>query len=71
MAYVKVRDNENLEAAIKRFNRKVDEEKIVKEFKERQYFVKPSQKRREKVKAAKRKEELKNIKLRKQNSRRN
>lgn len=71
MAYVKVRDNEHLEAAIKRFNRKVDEEKIIKEFKERQYFLKPSQKRREKIKAAKRKEQLKNIKLKKQNFKRN
>lgn len=62
MAYVKVHDNEPLEKALKRFTRKVDEEKILKEFKERQYYVKPSKKRREKIKAAKRKEALKNIK---------
>ena len=61
MAQVFVRDNENLEAAIKRFGRKVDEEKILKEWRDRQYFVKPSSERREKTKQALRKQEIRNL----------
>jgi small subunit ribosomal protein S21 len=62
MAEITVRDGENLEKAIRRFNRKVDEEHILKEFRDRQYYVKPSKKRREKVKAARRKMAMKNVK---------
>jgi len=64
MAQVFVRDNENLEAAIKRFGRKVDDEKILKEWRDRQYFVKPSMQRREKVKAALRKQDQRNARNR-------
>jgi len=59
MAHVTLRKNENLEGLIKRFKKKVDDEGIIKEFKDRQYFTKPSVKRREKVKQAKRKQALK------------
>ena len=65
MAHIILRENENLEAAVKRFSRKVDDEKILKEYRERQYFVKPSKKKREKIKAARRKQivkQLKNVK---------
>lgn len=69
MAYVKVRDGEHLEAALKRFNRKVESERIIKDFKERQYFVKPSKKRRLKKKEAERKQHIKNLKQSKNDSR--
>lgn len=42
IAHVIVRENESLESALRRFKKKVDDEGIIKEFKDRQYFVKPS-----------------------------
>jgi small subunit ribosomal protein S21 len=42
MAQITVDDSENLEKAIKRFKRMVDKEGIVREFKKREYFEKPS-----------------------------
>lgn len=42
MAYVKVDDNEPLEKSIKRFKRMVEKEGIIREWKKRQYFEKPS-----------------------------
>jgi len=62
MAHVNVREGENLESAIRRFKKKVDNEGILKEFKDRQYYVKPSKKRRLKKKEALRKEYVKQLK---------
>lgn len=62
MAYVKARDNEHVESLIKRFKRKVDNEGILKEFRDRQYYKKPSVKRRAKKKEAERKEYIKQLK---------
>jgi len=42
MATIMVEDTENLEKAIKRFKRMVEKEGIIREFKKREYFVKPS-----------------------------
>mgnify|MGYP002625312145 FL=1 len=42
MATIVVDDSENLERAIKRFKRMVEKEGIIREFKKREYFVKPS-----------------------------
>ena len=42
MATIKVDDSENLEKAIKRFKLKVEKEGIIREFKKREYFVKPT-----------------------------
>jgi len=42
MAYVKVEDNEPLEKSIKRFKRMVEKEGIIREWKKREYFEKPS-----------------------------
>lgn len=62
IAYVKVGENENLESALKRFKKKVENEGIIKEFKDRQYFVSKSQERhqhdREMQHKAKRKKAL-------------
>tara|TARA_Y100000296_G_C5127294_1_gene233569 strand:+ start:626 stop:832 length:207 start_codon:yes stop_codon:yes gene_type:complete len=45
---VKLRKNESSENLIKRFIRKSKKEKIVDEYREREYYKKPSQLRREK-----------------------
>ena len=45
---VKRRNNESNEALIKRFTRKVKKLKIVEEYRERQYYKKPSEIAREK-----------------------
>lgn len=63
MANIEVYDDENLEKAIKRFKRKVEKEGIIREFKRRQYFEKPSTKKHEQNKARKRKEQKKLRKL--------
>ena len=42
MSTIMVEDSENLEKAIKRFKRMVEKESIIREFKKREYFVKPS-----------------------------
>ena len=42
MTTIKVDDSENLEKAIKRFKRMVEKEGIIREFKKREYLVKPS-----------------------------
>ncbi|MBI9097482.1 MAG: 30S ribosomal protein S21 [Spirochaetaceae bacterium] len=60
MANIEVYDDENLEKAIKRFKNKVEKEGIIREFKKRQYFLKPSAKKHEQNKSRRRKE-LKNI----------
>ena len=42
MATISVDDNENLEKAIKRFKRRVEKEGIIREYKKREYYEKPS-----------------------------
>lgn len=42
MAYVAVEDNENLEKALKRFKRQVEREGIIREWKKREFYEKPS-----------------------------
>ncbi len=42
IAYIKVGDQETLDSALRRFKKKVENEGIIKEFRERQYFTKPS-----------------------------
>ena len=42
MAHIVIDDNEVLEKAIKRFKRMVEKEGIIREFKKREYFEKPS-----------------------------
>ncbi len=60
MAHIDVYSDEILEKALKRFKKQVEKEGIIREWKKRQYFQKPSSKRHEQKKANKRKE-LKNI----------
>jgi len=42
LAHIIVEDNEVLEKAIKRFKRLVEKEGIIREFKKREYYEKPS-----------------------------
>ncbi|MDR0785402.1 MAG: 30S ribosomal protein S21 [Treponema sp.] len=42
MAHIIVDDNEPLEKAIKRFKRMIEKEGIIREFKKREYYEKPS-----------------------------
>jgi len=42
---VTAKEDEQLESLLRRFKKKVDDEGIIKEFRERQYFIKPSAKR--------------------------
>ena len=42
MAHITIDDNEMLEKAIKRFKRMVEKEGIIREFKKREYYEKPS-----------------------------
>ena len=42
MATIVVEDTENLEKAIKRFKRMVEKEGIIREYKKREYYEKPS-----------------------------
>ncbi len=63
MAFVKVDDNEPLEKSIKRFKRMVEKEGIIREWKKREYFEKPSTILNRKKKALARKQMKKNRKL--------
>lgn len=55
MATIVVDDSENLEKAIKRFKRMVEKEGIIREFKRREYYVKPSAESHQKKTALERK----------------
>jgi small subunit ribosomal protein S21 len=55
IAHIVIEDNENLEKAIKRFKRMVEKEGIIREWKKREYFEKPSTIRNRKNKALQRK----------------
>jgi len=46
LAFVVVDENENIEAALKRFKRKVQQESIIKEIKKHSVYIKPGEKRR-------------------------
>jgi small subunit ribosomal protein S21 len=55
LAHIVVDDSEPLEKAIKRFKRMVEKEGIVREYKKREYFEKPSTILNRKKKAIRRK----------------
>ncbi|MCK4541059.1 MAG: 30S ribosomal protein S21 [Spirochaetales bacterium] len=59
MAQVKIEDGEPLEKALKRFKRMVEKEGIIREWKKREYFEKPSTIRNRKRKALQRKRQKK------------
>jgi small subunit ribosomal protein S21 len=59
IAYVEVNSEEPLEKALKRFKREVEKEGIIREWKKREFFEKPSVVRNRKKKATRRKQEKK------------
>ena len=54
MSEVKVGDHESFETALKRFNRKIQQDGILAEARRREHYEKPSVKRMKKAAAAKR-----------------
>jgi len=63
IATIRVDEGENLEKAIKRFKRLVEKEGIIREWKKREYFEKPSAIKNRKKKALERKQMKKVRKL--------
>ncbi|MBT4513019.1 MAG: 30S ribosomal protein S21 [Chloroflexi bacterium] len=55
MAEVYIDDNESIESALRRFNKKVQNDGILSEYRRRQYFEKPSIVRKKKRATKKRK----------------
>ena len=55
MAEVKIDSAENFEKALRRFKMQCKKEGIIKNFRERQYYTKPSERRRADAKKKKRK----------------
>ena len=55
IAHIVIEDSENLEKAIKRFKRMVEKEGIIREWKKREFFEKPSTVKNRKMKALARK----------------
>ncbi|MCF8267880.1 MAG: 30S ribosomal protein S21 [Ignavibacteriales bacterium] len=55
MVGIIVQENENIDKALRRFKKKYERSGVLKEFKKRTFFVKPSvEKRMEKIKAQRR-----------------
>jgi small subunit ribosomal protein S21 len=52
MLIIKLKEGENIEKALKRFKRRVNETKLIPQLRERQQFVKPSVEKRETKKKA-------------------
>ncbi|SCW32818.1 30S ribosomal protein S21 [Borreliella japonica] len=69
MVTVIVDKNENLEKALKRFKRMIEKEAIIREWKRREYYEKPSTIRVKKEKAFKRKQAKKVRKLKQKTNR--
>ena len=55
MSEIKVKDNESLENALKRFKRKCSRAGVLSEARKREHYEKPSVKRKKKAEAARRK----------------
>jgi small subunit ribosomal protein S21 len=62
MPYVRVRESESFENALKKFKKQCEKEGILSEIKKREHYEKPSVKRKKKALAA-RKKAFKKIKL--------
>lgn len=54
---VKLREDESFESLVKRFKKQTDDDGILKEWRRRQYFIKPSAKRHQEKQKAIRKAE--------------
>ena len=58
MLIVKLRKNENINSALKRFKRKFRDTRVVQEIRKRQHFVKPSESKRKQKQAGYRRKSL-------------
>ncbi|MBT9146496.1 30S ribosomal protein S21 [candidate division NPL-UPA2 bacterium Unc8] len=56
MPFIRIKGDEPLERALRRFKRKLDREGLFKELKKHEHYEKPSQQRRRKLLRAKQKE---------------
>lgn len=62
MVGISVGENENIDKALKRFKKKYERSGVLKEYKKRTFFVKPSiKKRMEKIKAERRAQKSDNV----------
>jgi small subunit ribosomal protein S21 len=52
---IKVKRGENVEKALRRLKRKLDKENILKDFRDRRYYKKPSEIRKDKLNSRRRK----------------
>jgi small subunit ribosomal protein S21 len=52
MIIVPIKEGENIEKALKKFKRKFEKTGVVRELRSRQFFTKPSVKRRDEIKRA-------------------
>lgn len=68
IAYIEISEDEILEKALKRFKRQVEKEGIIREWKKREYYEKPSTVRNKKRKSLERKlqKKLRKINAKKQ-----
>lgn len=57
MLLIKIKDNESIDRALRRYKKKFEKTGILREVRNRMYFVKPSVERRELMKKARRREE--------------
>ncbi len=55
MVGIKVRDNESIEEALRRFKRECERDGVMQEIKKREYYESPSVKRKKKMAEARRK----------------
>ena len=51
MSQVEIRKDESFEAALRRFKKKIEQEGILREVRDRKHYEKPSERKRKKVRA--------------------
>ena len=57
MIIIKVKENESIDRALRRYKKKFEKTGVLKEVRHRMYYTKPSVAKREKMKRAKRREQ--------------
>ncbi|MFM2376318.1 MAG: hypothetical protein RLZZ165_1415 [Bacteroidota bacterium] len=57
MLLIKIKENESIDRALRRYKKKFEKTGILREVRNRMYFVKPSVEQREQLKKARRREE--------------
>ena len=57
MIIIKVKENESIDRALRRYKKKFEKTGVLKEVRKRMYYTKPSVEKREKMKRARRRQE--------------